>query len=86
MGPFELEFLRKFTVFCFPRTEIGEQNARQVFNLLESLAIEVPETGHWWRTASGATPDIGCARLIPAKSGTWSQKDMSAQVPDRSHR
>jgi hypothetical protein len=53
MGPFGIEFLQKFTVFCFPRTEISEQNAREVFNLLESLAIEVPDTGHWWTTAPG---------------------------------
>jgi len=54
MGPLGIEFLQKFTIFCFVGTEICEQNARQVFNLLESLAIEVPDTGHWWTTVLGA--------------------------------
>lgn len=54
MGPFGIEFLQKITIFCFPGTEFTEQNARQVFNLLESLAIAVPDTDHWWTTAPGA--------------------------------
>jgi hypothetical protein len=56
IDPFGNKFLQKFTTFASPDPKIVNRTPAKCSILSISLAIEVPDTGHWWMTASGQDP------------------------------
>jgi hypothetical protein len=58
MGPSRIEFLQKFTISCILGIEISEQNARQLFNMLEKPGNRGSRYRSLVEDSSGSLPGV----------------------------
>jgi len=82
--PIWIEFLRKFTIFLSPWSENGEQNAHEVFNLLEKPGNRGSRDRSLVEDSSGSAPAVGGywpnGRVPPRFYGaTMNHKETSVQ-------